>query len=579
MQRFRRFMPWFMGILIASLLFAILGGYTNFQYSGTDDTPILRSFMGYEGGEPAHFSLLVHTVMAWLLWGLAKLFPGVAWFSIFQLAFLWVSSVVIVKSMTQCAMRFKHPFWIGTLIGVLALAAGAVFITCRVSFTTTAAWLGAAAVAQLASVDWAGASDRAIRRGMGLCTLLLILCYSLRQVSVLPPLAFCMLGLLVVALTYFGKGEERRNWKPMLTGVVTCAVCLLALVGVRVIERQALNLDEFYSWQDASGQILDYSDLEHNTPSDAALAEIGWSREEYTLFTYWFFMDDNINPQNMTKLYNSTFKTEPASVGTHLSAAMQTVGSVLRDNPSEAWGFYMGLAAAALCLLLAVFTRRRKPWVWLGALAAPLLAGVLLGYLAWEGRLPMRALVNVTLPMITLCLWLLIASITPVSGKRLQNLLCLVLCAALFYPAYESARIAWYNARPAAITDDSEETPIEADLDTYALENPDTLFVYDLSLVCDMRLFPDTSAGIPGNLMFWGGHPSRSPSWYAMLKRYGITEMNGSTFLRDNVLLASTDPEPWPSFMAYVAASTGTSVDWEYVDSYGYLNFFRVYEN
>ena len=25
--------------------------------------------------------------------------------------------------------------------------------------------------------------------------------------------------------------------------------------------------------------------------------------------------------------------------------------------------------------------------------------------------------------------------------------------------------------------------------------------------------------------------------------------------------------------------STGTSVDWEYVDSYGYLNFFRVYEN
>lgn len=348
---------------------------------------------------------------------------------------------------------------------------------------------------------------------------------------------------------------------------------------MRAVETNVLKLDGFHRWQDTSGQLLDYSDLEHITPTDEALAQIGWTRSEYTLFTYWYFMDDSINPETMTQLYDSTFKTAPPALGERVRNVVGTVTSVLRDNPAEAWGYWMGVTAAALSLLFAALTRPRKPWLWLGAIAATLLAAVLLGYLAWEGRLPMRAMVSVTLPMTALCLWLLLASLAPVAGAKVRGLACVALCAALVYPAYESARIAWYNARPEIVADNTEVTPIEADLDSYALQNPDTLFIYDLSLVCDMRLFPDTAEGIPGNLMFWGGHPARSPSWYTMLAKYGITELNGGIFTRDNVLVASTDPEPWPSLMTYIGESTGTSVDWEYVDSYGYLNFFRIFES
>ncbi len=40
-------------------------------------------------------------------------------------------------------------------------------------------------------------------------------------------------------------------------------------------------------------------------------------------------------------------------------------------------------------------------------------------------------------------------------------------------------------------------------LDEYALENPDTLFIYDLSLVCDRRLFPDTLCAVLMGTRCW----------------------------------------------------------------------------
>ena len=117
-----------------------------------------------------------------------------------------------------------------------------------------------------------------------------------------------------------------------------------------------------------------------------------------------------------------------------------------------------------------------------------------------------------------------------------------------------------------------------ADLDAYALANPDTLFVYDLSLVGDDRMFPDTSADIPTNVMFWGGWPARSASWYRQLGRFDIKELNSSIFLRDNVQLASVDTDPWEAFSNYVEESAGgKELYYDYCDSLNYVHFYQYY--
>ena len=109
MRRGRTITPWLWGLLIATMLFSALLLFASYQYIGSDDAPILRSFMGYDGGVPATFNLYLHTAFAWLLYALAMLAPGVAWFSILQLFLLWFSQVVIVKSLAQLARRRGWP--------------------------------------------------------------------------------------------------------------------------------------------------------------------------------------------------------------------------------------------------------------------------------------------------------------------------------------------------------------------------------------------------------------------------------------------------------------------------------------
>jgi len=580
MKRLNKATPWIAGILLASLLFAVLLSFNMLLYSGSDDAPILREYMGFEGGEPATFSMLIHPVMGWTLYGLAKLFPGVAWFSIFQLFFLWLSSVVVVKSLTRCAALHGRSQWLGATLGALTIVAGAFWISMRISFTTTAAWLGAAAVAQLSSIDWANGGKRAIRRGMGLSAALLLFCYFLRQVSVLPPLAFWLTGLFIVWLSY-RKQARQPLLKPILAGVAVCAALLLVFTGVRFAETKLLDVEDVYAWSDASGNILDYSDTKKTVPTDDALAEIGWPRETYTMFTYWYFMDDVMTTDSMTRLYESTFEPSGQTAGEKLQSAVSLIRTTMRNTPSQAYGVWFALAAAALSLLLAAMRGFRKPFRWLGALAAPVLGALLLGFLGWEGRLPMRAMLSVTLPMMTLSVWMLCLNLEPTEGARVRNLIGLLLCALLIYPAAQGAAHAWDESQKTLLAAENEletnETFISEDLDTYAAENPDTLFIYDLSLMSDYRLFPNVPEELVGNVMFWGGHTARTPGWYGVLAKYGVTELDATIFLRNDVLLASINPEPWPGMTEYVAQAAQADVDWEYYDTYGMIYFYHFY--
>lgn len=651
MRHLRKAMPWLLGILAATLLFSALLAFANLQYIGSDDTPILRSFMGYEGGEPATFHLYLHTALAWLLWGSAKLFPGVAWFSILQLTFLWFSQAVVVKSLAQLSRRRGIGVWPGALAGVLFLVGFTVYVTARVSYTTTSALLGAAAVAQLASVDFTAARGRAVTGPVIGSALLLLAAYSLRQISVLPPLCFWLLLFAGKLLTAHGPGK--RPWRlarPAMLGALAAALLFGLFAGVRALDIRLNRAEEFLRWQNERIKLLDYTDYDSTTTPET-LAALGWSENEFTLFTYWYFMDDNISTAALETLNTQqTADDAGLTTGDRLRATGDTVLASLRDNPALRQALWAALAMAAAALCAAAYRRERDPWGPLCIVCAILGSALLTAYLGYTGRLPMRALASVLFPMAA---YLFAAVFAPGLPPRQNE----APAAQTVHPAVAPAvkpltetsgdppaapagnpSAAASDDPPATRAGDPPAAPANAplptppaapqaarvwliplalgvavalwmtvaavtttavalrptlnvmgedaltsadetltDLDAYAAQHPETLFITDLSLVSDHRLFPDTSQGVPGNVMFWGGYPARSPSWYRMLAQYGITELNAGIFLRDNVRVASTDPEPWPSLMAYVAEYGGDTVDWEYDDSVGYVNFFRLY--
>jgi len=554
MTRLQKATPWLIGLLIASLLMGALLLFADVQYTGNDDTPLLRATMGY-WGEPSTFNLRMHAAFSWLLYGLATLWPGVAWYSILQLFLLWISQAVIVKSLMQSARQKGLSVWWGAVAGALFLAAFTVYISCRITFTVTAALCGAAAVFQLASADFSRKRGPVLL-GIAGSAALLLSCYFLRMTAVLPAACFYVL-LFVFKLV---ASHSRRA----LTALFVLAALFAAAVGWQALDIRMQGLADDIAWQQARTELYDYTGFPQ-TVSDDTLAELGWSSDEFTLAGNWFFLNDNITAEAFETL--TAQQAEPdTAMSDRLAAAWDTLFAVVSEGK---------LRLALLCLLAvalaAALRGGRRTALYL--LLALLGGAALLFALAYINRLPSRAVYSVLLPMGAAVYAALFNRKARHRALAIASLAPLAACVMLTVFAVAAQASAAYIAPSAYFTDTTSD--LHADLDEIALMNDDMLIIYDLSLSFDHRLFPDTSEGIPQNLMLWGGWTAHTRGWRLILSSFGIHQLDPSLFLRDNVLYASTYDQPTTELMNYIAQGADGTVDWMYYDQWGYVNLFE----
>ena len=119
-----------------------------------------------------------------------------------------------------------------------------------------------------------------------------------------------------------------------------------------------------------------------------------------------------------------------------------------------------------------------------------------------------------------------------------------------------------------------------AALDEYALWNPDMLFIHDLTLAVDTRLFPDVSEGIPHNVVCWGGWNLRSPATVEQFAAFGIDLLNfdPSDLLRYDVCIASGVVDPPPTLVIdYLREKVDPSCDYMIYSEMGGVYFFQFY--
>jgi hypothetical protein len=233
------------------------------------------------------------------------------------------------------------------------LAAYTLYVSCRITYTTTSALCGAAAVAQLASVDFAAGRRRAVAGPVVGSALLLLCAYCLRQISVLPPLCFWLLAFAVKLWAAFGKGK--RPWrlaKPAATGALVTALLFSLFAGVRAVDIRLNNAQDFLTWQDARIRLMDYTDFD-TTTTDETLAKVGWSRNEFALVTYWYFMDDNITADAFDTLKAQQDADDAGlTLADRLTAAQATVADCLRSYPAVRYGLWAALFTALAALAL-----------------------------------------------------------------------------------------------------------------------------------------------------------------------------------------------------------------------------------
>ena len=544
MKKKAAWIPWLTGLLMSAALMAAIFLFGDLRYAMNDDTAILRQYMGFGTGEipEAHAFLhpLLSTPLRWL--GLAA--PEVAWFSWMQLALLWLAGAVSVKALMQCFAKRGLSMAAGAGAGAVYLTLFVMTYACHVTFTVTAAVLGAAAVLQLCSIDGERYTDGQIFRSLLLALALTALCGGLRLICVLPVALFCALALVPLAMRDFGFGrKKKRSWKPLLCGVCVIVLALGAMPVWRAAKMKAAGMEDYLNWQDANGRVLDYYEVTNLTEEELELA--GWTRKEADLLAQWCFLGSELTEESFQRLAGALESQSKTGLSARLQSAWQKVTALPEADPVAGRSALALLAALLLCALGLAFKREERPWPGLTLAAGLLAVGAFLMYLGWNGRLPVRAALQAVLPYGALVFGLLPVCLPKKPGKATKPVLAAGTALLLALTVCYAAPTVQALAKPA---EDPEALDPFSTLDMMAAEDPECLYFYDESLCADSRMFPGTEYGIPANLLFWGGWTFRSPEYMKCLSRFGISEeeLDTTLFLRDDVYLARgmIMPEP-----------------------------------
>ena len=556
---------WLWGAGITALLWGFLLCFSDIYFAANDDQFILRAMTGFQpGGTPDFHPFLLGFYVYPLRW-LQRFFPGVAWYSLLELLLLALALTVILKSLLQCWLRAGRRLRTGLLLcaGYAALY-GSNYLA-RVTFTVTGAMLGAAAVAQILSIDCQSASDRSLLRAMTLAILLLILCYGLRQLSLVPVLGYCGIAFLLRFCSFFGFGKQtKRSARPMLVAAGLALLILGGLFAGRALEIRLKQKQDALQWQQARSQVLDYINLK-SLPSEA-LESVGWTDEQRILLDKWNTMDEAISTEALRSVRKNWYNSETTT----------TAGAAIEDLRWRSPWFVRTMVVLFGLGLFALFcafrNRRENPWLPLALLMTGLLCFLFFCYLALKGRLPYRAVTVALLPAAAMVFCLLGECPLPTARKGWRAALGILLAVSMAAPlpallgAVRRRRSPWdYNAH--------------ADMDAQALTHPDLLLIYSTELVNDMRMFPDTSQGVPQNLTFWGGWSRGSEEYTAKLAAFGLDgeHFTAADWLRPALRFISLKEAPDEALLAYLRSELGP-VEWEAEKVSAGLYFFRFFQ-
>ena len=556
---------WLWGAGITALLWGFLLCFSDIYFAANDDQFILRAMTGFQpGGTPDFHPFLLGFYVYPLRW-LQRFFPGVAWYSLLELLLLALALTVILKSLLQCWLRAGRRLRTGLLLcaGYAALY-GSNYLA-RVTFTVTGAMLGAAAVAQILSIDCQSASDRSLLRAMTLAILLLILCYGLRQLSLVPVLGYCGIAFLLRFCSFFGFGKQtKRSARPMLVAAGLALLILGGFFAGRALEIRLKQKQDALQWQQARSQVLDYINLK-SLPSEA-LESVGWTDEQRILLDKWNTMDEAISTEALRSVRKNWYNSETTT----------TAGAAIEDLRWRSPWFVQTMVVLFGLGLFALFcafrNRRENPWLPLALLMTGLLCFLFFCYLALKGRLPYRAVTVALLPAAAMVFCLLGECPLPTARKGWRAALGILLAVSMAAPlpaqlgAVRRRRSPWaYNAH--------------ADMDAQALTHPDLLLIYSTELVNDMRMFPDTSQGVPQNLTFWGGWSRGSEEYTAKLAAFGLDgeHFTAADWLRPALRFISLKEAPDEALLAYLRSELGP-VEWEAEKVSAGLYFFRFFQ-
>ena len=548
------------GAVALVLLFAtLLAIFTDVRYAVNDDRAILRSALDFQPGGASTFQIYVNPLIAYPLGILGKFFPFVAWFSVFQITFLAISFFIIFKCIMQCTKYAGYSLCTGLGIAIGFFILFGIYPSCRITYSTTASILGAAAVIKMLTVSYCNPKMAYIKKSFLGSALLFILAYALRNEAGMVALAFG--GLIIIQICLDNKNNRSLLSFTIITALITVCI-LVALYFWHKYEIKWRGLTELMHWNLERTNLTDFSNF-FSLPKEY-INSLGLLPEEFGMLTSWYQLDSNFS----ASLFNTITTSEEIA---RLAPSINKVILVFINNTK--YYIYVLIALAIIGSLLFVSQCRKKVYkrstIFLG-IATVLLVGAFCFYLAYRRRLIERSVFTAIFPMA--CILFAILPFCLPKGKIIKSFIifCLLgLSVVAIIPTLQN------------IDYTSQQNHIEfyEELDTQAVNNSDYLLIHSPDIIDDFRLFPKLHPWTPHNLVMWGGWERYTPHYKAKFEAFGIDSDNfqAKDWLNEDVRYLTKSDKVHPALLAYLKARVNENVVSEQEMIYDHLFAYSFY--
>lgn len=584
-------------------------------FAANDDVAMQQIMSGSYGGQPSGYVLFVSYWLAFAVSRLFVVFPGMAWWFLTLLAFMWVSmsliSFALARSFVSSIGCFKkHPFVACAAASCFTVLVSSPFVV-RMQFTYVSSYLGAAACL-IAFTGFRNALEGNASNRSGLCffvgAFLLFLSLSVRLdaglVSAVLFALLCLLGLLRSrGIPYFGR---------LLRNLLLCLSLVAAMfVGAFAGNSLAYSVypyDESVATNNARASYVDYP---HRTYAQDPVAyeAVSWDASLAAAVSDWYFLDPRVDNAAFDYLAGATSVGKAGNLHASLDSLIEGRGVFSSTTVCLMLGLV--LLSIAGCL----FGRDR--WSQISGSLSLLFLATMMFYLACMGRLIVRSVVPVVVPLLflllaylgsvrwdsecsgegrfkakipplallmTAALLVLLAAVLFTSGLKSPAILVPAIPLGAFFVAVCTycAACSAHGAKTVFMlaciicavylgcatysqfgNESAESERVRASETTeraislHLSEHPNTTYVCLLSSSSNSV----TDTIFPENRLLWGGWRYYLPESFERRSNAGLGEgADGLSFIEKGILVVTDAPSMLDPFLGYVRSLSGRNV-------------------
>lgn len=535
---------WMLSIGITFTLYVIVFLTLDITYATSDDSRIMYALAGYASGSSYPKQSFINYFLGVLIGLFYQCFPQIPWYAVYHIVAMFISECVIFL----CFCRICDAKKLSPLVpfGVQIFCFLFLFLlpTVSIQFTVTSTILGTSAVVAMASLSHS--NNRKTKYVTYIyCFIALLFSFMTRTLSWYSIMCFFVLACLYQLITlyfFYPKGTKRmkKSCTIRITLMVVLVVC--SCFGLRVLSLHIKNQSEitqlYNDYNDVRIQYMDYKQRSPYAGNEKLYESIGWDNELYRATLCLLYMDPRINEEALTTIteaYQATADKTPINA---LSNIKQLFDDYLFVKIT-----IIGTVLLFLFLNFKNFrlSDKRKQLLYL-TMSIFCCGGcsLLLLYLGYTGRLPLRSYQSIVLPCVSL---MIVFYLKCQNNKHRQYSKAVFLVAVLL--SLNSLYCVYIDQSYSTTQTETGVTYKQFQVfEEFAVENQDNFYVYDFSIGTVSRnpfvTYPNEK---PINTMISGGSYTFSELYYEQLHANGLESMYWEDLLKKNVYFVSANAE------------------------------------